>query len=251
MGAKLTRRTLLGWMAALPFAGNLRAAPTELFGDETERRNLLRLMRIVNTVEARYKASCGRYGSMPEIIQSGLLHKIKTRKGATAAEEAANKSYLGQLNFSRQEVLPGVVLDIHLSADEAAYTAFARSTGQGGAADASASGDAGVIYLGVFAGEGIYPAAYEPMDTASAARYGLRPLDDFLPNGSMLTGLIQAIRGLAFSAVASPSPAYAKCPGNCQTSGQSCCCNIGSKSCPWCCYAACGDCEMFCDIGCT
>ena len=64
-----SRRTVLGWLATLPLAGKLFATVPKGDGPEFRYEHAIRVVRIVNTAQAWYKAKNGFYPPMPELLR--------------------------------------------------------------------------------------------------------------------------------------------------------------------------------------
>jgi len=200
----------------------------------------LGLVRRLNTLQYRFKAESAVYGEHSELLEAAL-NRMSTDGYSREALRLALSA----------DSVPGWSLSIRLSALRDAYL-LALTTVEQIQPNTIASDEKGVIYFGTVPRTEFPPGTYTPLNEAFI---GLSPLQASKPTTTQK--MTAWAREIVFSGIGGEvrPDTSCQCFGTCRTQGQLLCCNVGSLSCPWCCYPGCEECSLicwsYCDAGCA
>jgi len=224
------RRKLLFGIAALPIAGrSLVKAAISVSGDNNSgpasALTALNGVRGVGTIQHSYKFKHSGFGTREDISQAIVKGKNQNHADGTCNSWA---------NVVNGEVAQGWESQWLLSSKKDDFLFVAK-----GGRRVMAVGGTGVIYHGYIDAETPLPKSFEPANSLWPGKLqGLTPVA-----AAQMRELSQPASFLRKVGFMGMGPAFdMDCGGNCASSAQPGCWDLGFIDCPWCCFAGMSDC---------
>lgn len=228
-----TRRTIVRNLARMPVVAGI--AKWSLFGsaiwdeeglDHDKKFLAVRILRLVNTVQARHFEAYGRFTEFAELGKSEPEAKWLDTEGAE--KKKIGRSLFSTLHFDRREIVPEWSFDYKLKDDSSGYAVVLKDT-SGDGLGAFSTDERGLIFEGEPVTAPVSELEWRTADLfvsgkpIESVRYNPRKSDSFL-------------RRIAFGPVSILADCCGGCCGcHCESKSIPGCSNCGCLCCTWCC----------------